>query len=405
MSATLTPEPTTDDRSAQRDTRSLWTRIRTYSPDKQYLPVIATFAVFVGMFGVGEWRYDGFADPQVFLNLLLDNSFLVLLAVGMTFVILTGGIDLSVGSVVALSGTIAATTLEAGWSPYLMVVAVLATGTTLGLLMGLLIHYFDIQPFIATLAGLFLARGISYLITTESIPIRDETITDWSLGAVTLPLTIGTGTILVVGFVALAVVAYALVGDRFLGSLAVTCAAAIALATYGLRYYNWWYYGYEVDYFLTWTALIALGAVAVAAFVLARTRFGRTVYAIGGNESSAMLMGLRVAGVKVGVYAVSGFCAAAGGILYAMYLLSGGYTQVGIGMELDAIAAVVIGGTLLTGGRGLVVGSLIGVLVLGAIQAYIVFDGTLSPSWTRISIGLLVLAFVVVQRVLTRRQA
>jgi ribose/xylose/arabinose/galactoside ABC-type transport system permease subunit len=407
MSATLTPEPTTDagQEPVERDRRSLWTRIRTYSPDKQFLPVIATFAVFLGMFGVGEWRYDGFADPQVFLNLLLDNSFLVLLAVGMTFVILTGGIDLSVGSVVALSGTIAATTLEAGWSPYLVVVTVLAVGTTLGLLMGLLIHYFDIQPFIATLAGLFLARGIAYLITTESIPIREQKFVDWSLASVTLPLPMGVGTIIVVALVAFAALGYVGMGDRFLGNLFLTGAAGIALVTYGLRYYNWWYYGYEVDYFLTWTGTLGLFAVAVAAFVLARTRFGRTVYAIGGNESSAMLMGLRVAVVKVGVYAVSGFCAAAGGILYSLYLLSGGYTQVGIGMELDAIAAVVIGGTLLTGGRGLVVGSLVGVLVLGAIQAFIVFDGTLSPSWTRISIGLLVLVFVVVQRLLTRRQA
>ena len=139
--------------------------------------------------------------------------------------------------------------------------------------------------------------------------------------------------------------------------------------------------------------------------MLARTRFGRTVYAIGGSESSSMLMGLRVGRTKIAVYAVSGFCAAFGGLLYSLYLLSGGYTQIGVGMELDAIAAVVIGGTLLTGGRGFVLGSLLGVMVLGAIQAFISFDGTLSSWWTRISIGLLVLVFVVVQRLTSRRQA
>ena len=124
--------------------------------------------------------------------------------------------------------------------------------------------------------------------------------------------------------------------------------------------------------------MVALSTVVVAAYVLARTRFGRTVYAVGGSEASAMLMGLRVGAVKIGVYAISGFCAALAGILYGLYLLSAN-SRAGIGRELDAIAAVVIGGTLLTGGRGFVVGSLLGVLVLGTIQALINFDGTLSP--------------------------
>ncbi len=323
---------------------SLWDRVRSYTPSSRYLPVIVTFALFLGMFGVGGLRYEGFTDPQVFLSLLLDNSFLIVLAVGMTFVILTGGIDLSVGSVLALSTVIAAKTLEMGWSPYLSVAAVLATGTLLGLLMGLLIHYFDIQPFIATLAGLFLARGLCYLISVEAIPINDPTFADWAFKTVT-------------------------VGDYFIG----------------------------------YTSIIALLTVAVAAYVLARTRFGRTVYAIGGSESSAMLMGLRVAFTKVGVYVISGFCASLGGLLFSLYILSGNSLHA-IGMELDAIAAVVIGGTLLTGGRGYVLGSLLGVLVLGIIKTLISFDGTLSSYWIRIFTGVLVLVFVVVQRLATRRQ-
>ena len=142
--------------------------------------------------------------------------------------------------------------------------------------------------------------------------------------------------------------------------------------------------------------------MAVAAYVLARTRFGRTVYAIGGSESSAMLMGLRVAFTKVGVYVISGFCASLAGLLFSLYILSGNSLHA-IGMELDAIAAVVIGGTLLTGGRGYVVGSLLGVLVLGIIKTLIAFDGTLSSYWIRIITGVLLLAFVVVQRFATRR--
>lgn len=327
-------------------TSSLWDRVRGYSPPTRFLPVIVTFALFVGMFGAGGLRYEGFADPQVFLSLLLDNSFLIVLAVGMTFVILAGGIDLSVGSVVALSTMIAAKTLQMGWSPYLSIVTVLAVATLLGTLMGLLIHYFEIQPFVATLAGLFLARGLTYLISVESIPITDATFSELAFKTITLP----------------------------------------------------------GGYYTTWAVVIALATVAIAAYVLSRTRFGRTVYAVGGNEASALLMGLRVAWVKVGVYAISGFCAGLGGLLFALYTLSG-YSLHAVGMELDAIAAVVIGGTLLAGGRGFVVGSLIGVLVLGTIQTFISFDGGLSSWWTRIAIGVLLLVFVVVQRLMTRRQA
>ncbi len=331
--------------TAAASATSVWDRVRTYSPSSRYLPEIVTFALFLGMFGAGGVRYEGFADPQVFLNLFLDNAFLIVLAVGMTFVILAGGIDLSVGSVVALSTMIAAKTLEVGWNPYASMGAVLLTGTLFGLLMGLLIHYLDIQPFIATLAGLFLARGLTYLISVEAIPIRDHTFSDMGFRSVTLP----------------------------------------------------------GGYYLGWTSIMALAVVAVAAYVLARTRFGRTVYAIGGSESSAMLMGLRVALVKVGVYVISGFCAALGGLLFSFYILSG-YSLHALGWELDAIAAVVIGGTLLTGGRGYVVGSLLGVLVLGTIQTFISFDGTLSSWWTRIVIGVLLLVFVVIQRLMTRRQ-
>lgn len=323
---------------------SAWDRVKGYSPSQRFLPIIATLALFIGLFGVGSVRYENFGNAQTLLSLLIDNAFLIVLAVGMTFVILTGGIDLSVGSVVALSTMIAAKTLEMGWSPYLSIVAVLATGSLLGLLMGLLIHYLDIQPFIATLAGLFLARGLTYLISVESISIQDQTFTE----------------------------------------------LAFKQVTFG-------------EYYLRWTSVVALLVVAVAAFVLARTRFGRTVYAIGGSESSAMLMGLRVAFTKVGVYVISGFCAALAGLLFSLYILSGNSLHA-VGMELDAIAAVVIGGVLLTGGRGYVVGSLLGVLVLGIIQTLIRFDGTLGSYWQRIITGVLLLAFVVIQRFATRRQ-
>jgi galactofuranose transport system permease protein len=311
---------------------------------QRFLPVAATFAVFTATFGIGSFRYEGFASGQVAANLFVDNAFLIVLAVGMTFVILTGGIDLSVGAVAALSTMIAAATLQAGWPPLLAVLTVLAAGSTLGLLMGLVIHYFDVQPFIATLAGMFLARGLCFLISVESVSIRDPFFRDLATSTIALP----------------------------------------------------------GDVQVTWSVVIALAVVAAAGYVLHLTRFGRTVYAVGGSESSARLMGLATGRTKVGVYVVSGFCSALGGLLFSLYMLSG-YGLHAVGMELDVIAAVVIGGTLLSGGVGYVAGAVAGVLVLGTVQTLISFEGTLSSWWTKIVIGALLLAFIVLHRIIVRR--
>jgi simple sugar transport system permease protein len=312
---------------------------------QRFLPVVATLVVFVATFGIGSVRYQGFASGQVVANLFIDNAFLIVLAVGMTFVILTGGIDLSVGAVAALSTMIAAATLKAGWPPLLSILAVLVVGTGLGLLMGLVIHNFDVQPFIVTLAGMFLARGLCFLISVESVSITDTSFRAFATGTLALP-----------------------------GGVT-----------------------------LTYSVLVALAVVAAALYVLHLTRFGRTVYAVGGSESSARLMGLATGRAKVGVYAVSGFCSALGGLLFALYMLSG-YGLHAVGMELDVIAAVVIGGTLLAGGVGYVAGSMAGVLVLGTVQALISFEGTLSSWWTKIVIGVLLLAFIVLQRLIVRQR-
>jgi len=319
-------------------------RRRLVSP--RVLPVLATFVLFVAMFAVGSARYDGFFSLQVLLNLFIDNAYLLVLAVGMTFVIITGGIDLSVGSVVALSGVLAAKLLSVGWSAVAVLVIVLLVGTSLGLAMGLVIHYLELQPFVVTLAGMFLARGLCYVISVESIPIRDPLFTAIAQGTVSLP------------------------GDTFVSP----------------------------------SVVVAVLVVLVGAYLLHATRFGRTVYAVGGNQQSAELMGVRVGRTKVAVYGISGLCSAIGGLLFAFYSLSG-YSLSAVGTELDAIAATVIGGTLLSGGVGLVVGSVLGVLVLGLIQTFISFEGTLSSWWTRIVIGALLLVFVVLQRFLVRRRS
>jgi len=146
-----------------------------------------------------------------------------------------------------------------------------------------------------------------------------------------------------------------------------------------------------------------LALVAVAFVVLHYSRFGRTVYAIGGSESSARLMGLAVTRTKVSVYAISGLCAALSGLLFTFYTASGDPVA-GIGYELNAIAAVVIGGTLLAGGYGYVLGSLLGVLTIGVIYAYKEFDGDLNTGWTRVMVGALLCFFIVLQRVIVARR-
>ena len=312
--------------------------------NRRLLPLAVTMALFVAMAAFGAFTYDGFLAPQVFLNLIIDNAFLCIVAVGMTFVILSGGIDLSVGAVIALTTMISAALLAAGWNPYAAMAVVLVVGAVFGGLQGYLIQRFGLAPFIVTLAGMFFARGCCYLISTESIPINDATYA--AIAQARIPL--GGGASLTIG------------------------------------------------------GLIALAVVVLAMRVAHTTEFGRTVYAIGGGESSARLMGLKVDGTKIGVYLLSGLSAALAGIVMTFYMLSG-YSLHAMGLELDAIAAVVIGGTLLAGGVGYVAGTLFGVLILGIIQTLIAFDGSLSSWWTRIVVGALLLLFCLLQRLFEGR--
>ncbi|MEV6632431.1 galactofuranose ABC transporter, permease protein YjfF [Actinoplanes sp. NPDC051470] len=310
---------------------------------RKYVPILGTLALLIVMYAIGIANYENFYNTQILLNIFIDNSFLLVVAVGMTFVILTGGIDLSVGSVVALTTMVCATMLNNGWPTPLAMIAVLLMGAALGFAMGCVIHFFEIQPFIVTLAGMFLARGLCYVISTSSISINAD------FWRTTAQHRIGVGSFTV-----------------------------------------------------TPSVLIAALVVIIAAVVLAWTRLGRTVYAIGGNPTSAMLMGLGVGRTRIAVYTISGLCSSIGGLLLSFYMSSGDPLHA-IGMELDAIAAVVIGGTLLTGGAGYVVGTVLGITVLGLIQTIITFQGNLSSWWTRIVIGALLFVFVLLQRTVVRR--
>ena len=294
------------------------------------------------MFALGSIAFPGFFAVQNFFNLFIDNAYLLIIGVGMTFVIISGGIDLSVGSVLALTTMLTSSLLEKSHiSPILVIPLVLLMGIALGFFQGYLIQTFDLPPFIITLAGLYLARGLCYVVSVDTIPIS----------------------------------------NKFFSSV-----AHFQLNIPGLG-----------QNFLSPNAVLAIILVLVALFMAHNTKFGRTVYAIGGNEQSAILMGLPVRRTKIAIYAFSGFCSALAGIVFTLYTLSG-YALNGSGMELDAIASVVIGGTLLTGGVGSILGTLLGVLVYGIIQVLIVFQGTLNSWWTRIVIGFLVFLFCFMQR-------
>ena len=296
-------------------------------------PLVATAATLAVLLLGASLRYPGFCSVAVFTHLFDDNAFLGVSAVGETFVILAGGIDLSVGSVIGLTSILSAVLVERqGLSPFVVIPLVLALGSTLGLAMGVLIRLFSLPPFLVTLAGMFLARGAAFIISLDSIALQHPF--------------------------------YAR-------------ASAIPLLNAG----------------------IFLAAIALGSWAAGHTRFGRAVYALGGNAGSASLMGLPVARTQILVYTASGFCSALAGIIYTLYTSSGN-ASAATGLELDAIAAVVIGGTILTGGAGHVLGTMLGVLILGAIQTAITFEGTLSSWWTRIAVGALLFAFVVLQRLI-----
>ena len=306
----------------------------------RYLPLIATVAIFIAAYALCVPQYPNMLSTRVIGNLLTDNAFLGIAAVGMTFVILSGGIDLSIGSVIAFTGVFLAVVLE-GTSihPLLAFALALAIATAFGAVMGAIIHHLEMPPFIVTLAGMFLARGMAFVLTIDSVPIKHPFYATMKSFYYKLP---GGGRITLIG-----------------GLMLVVFALGIVIAQ--------------------------------------RTRFGANVYALGGGAGTAQLMGVPVARTTIAIYALSGFLAGLSGIVFSLYT-SAGYSLAAVGVELDAIAAVVIGGTLLTGGSGFVAGTLVGILIQGLIQTYITFDGTLSSWWTKIVIGLLLFGFILMQK-------
>lgn len=288
---------------------------------------------------IGFARYEAFLTPENLLNVLRQNSMLGLVALGMTFVILTGGIDLSVGAILAVAGVVAANLADQGLM--IAVVAAVAAAAVLGLINGLVIAKARIQPFIVTLAMMIAARGLALAATGEQsvrITGTNESFT-W----------LGRGSI---GFLPVPII-------------------------------------------------ILIIAFAIGWLVLNHTRFGRNVLAVGDNDEAARLMGLNISRVTVIVYVISGALAGLAGVILASRLGTG-QPVAGSGWELDAIAAVVIGGTLLTGGQGSIVSTLTGVLLLGVIFNLFNLEGQISPWWQLVLRGAILLFVVVVQNRLTK---
>lgn len=310
----------------------------------KYIPLIATASVLLALYGAGCVSYRNFSSLKVLVDLLGDNAFLGVAAVGATFVILSGGIDLSVGAVVAFTSILVATLIGKYNVPPLAAIGIsLVLGAVFGAGMGGVIHFFKLPPFLVTLAGMFFARGMGFVIHPQSLGIKHPFFVQTITQDLALPLT-----------------------ERASLPFTAVCFIVVFIAAIGLA--QW-------------------------------TRFGRNVYAIGGDEPSATLMGLPIGRTKILIYTFAGLCSALAGVVFTFYTQSGNPASC-VGLELDAIASVVIGGTLLSGGVGFVGGTGMGVLILGIIQTLISFQGNLNTWWTKIAVGALVLVFIVLQNII-----
>ncbi len=323
--------------------------------------LLITIALFIVLYAAGCIAYAdrGFTNLQTFLNLFRTNAGLICVACGMTCVMLTGGIDISVGSLVALDCMLMAYGMsEWGISAPVMILLVLVIGLVFGLVQGLCVGYLEIQPFIVTMAGMFFARGMTAVISTNQLSITAEInqlFYDMANYRIYLPAALGYANkkgIIQVPYIGIGVV-------------------------------------------------VALVVLVIVFLVLRYTKFGRSLYAVGGSEQSAAMMGLDVKKTKLKAYVLSSFLCSVGGICYCMNTMSASVSQA-TGMEMDAISSAVIGGTLLTGGVGNVIGTLFGVLINGTISTIVKTNGKLASSWPNILTAALLCFFIVLQSVFAK---
>lgn len=322
--------------------------------------LFVTIALFVVMYiaGVIIYSNQGFGRMQTFLNMLIDNAGLIIAAAGMTVILITGGIDISIGSVIGLVCMMLAYFMQVmHMNAILAIFLVLVFGIVFGAAQGFLISYLKLQPFIITLAGLFFCRGLTAVISVNQIAITEnKAFLDFANKNINI-----------------------LIG-----------------ATVNKR-------GVKMYPFVHPGVIIALVAMFLIWYMCKYTKFGRNLFAIGGNETSAMLMGINVKKTKFFAYVLNGFLASLAGFAFCLNTTSG-FVEQARGFEMEAISSAVIGGTLLTGGVGTVVGSFFGVLIKATIETFIRCNGTLSSWWNKIVLSALLCFFIVLQSVFAMMQ-
>ncbi len=322
--------------------------------------LLMTIALFAIMYIAGCVVYadKGFARLQGFIDILKNNAGLICVACGMTAVMITGGIDISVGALIAMECMFLAVGIEFWHLPAgLLLALMLVIGLVFGAVIGFLVGYLEIQPFIVSMAGMFFARGMTAVISSNQVSISSSPLmSTLSSLKINMPFNIGAylnkkGKLMVPNF-----------------SLYVVIALLVLIVTF---------------------------------FILRYTKFGRSMYAVGGNQQSAALMGLDVKKVRFKAHVLCSFLTSIGAICYVLNTMSG-HTRQAMGLEMDAIASAVIGGTLLTGGVGNVFGSFIGVLINGTISSLVKTNGKLSSAWPNVVTAILLCFFIVVQAVFAR---
>lgn len=312
-----------------------------------------TIVIFLVMYiGAIVIQGGGFTKPQMFFNILNANAALIITACGMSIVMISGGIDISVGGVVALVSMSCAVYLDhRGGSIMGSILIALGIGIAFGLVQGFLVAFLDIQPFIVSLAGMFFARGMTTIVNTAPFNVEDEEFNALKLTRVNVP---------------------------FLGSVNKK--------------------GIYVPAYVEIGVIVALIIVVLLFVVLRWTKLGRSFYAVGGNMQSALMMGINVRRTKFLSHLICSVLAGIGGYVYFLHVGSGSASHA-MGMEMNAIASSIIGGTMLTGGVGNIIGTLFGVLSLSTIQNIVASAGLDQAWWTGITIAAMLCIFLVIQSV------
>lgn len=312
-----------------------------------------TIVIFVLMYlGAILFQGGGFTKPQMFFNILNANAALIITATGMSIVMISGGIDISVGGVVALVSMSCAVYLDMkGGSILGSVLLALAIGVAFGLVQGFLVAYLDIQPFIVSLAGMFFARGMTTIVNTAPFNVADPEFMALKDTRINVP---------------------------FLGSVNKK--------------------GIYVPAYVEIGVIVALIIMVILFIVLRWTKLGRSFYAVGGNKQSALMMGINVKRTKFLSHLICSTLAGIGGYVYFLHVGSGSASHA-MGMEMNAIASSIIGGTMLTGGVGNIIGTLFGVLSLSTIQNIVASAGLDEAWWTGITIAAMLCIFLLIQSV------